>query len=42
MAAALTAGLRWFLLLDVLKLLAGAMVLPYAWRLVGRPRRGLA
>jgi biotin transport system substrate-specific component len=37
--SALTAGLRWFVLLDVLKLAAGAMVLPYAWTLAGRSPR---
>ena len=34
--AALTAGLRWFIALDVLKLVAGAMILPGAWTLLGR------
>ena len=32
--AAVTAGLRWFIALDVLKLMAGAMVLPQAWKLL--------
>jgi len=36
MSAAMTAGLRWFIVLDVLKLMAGAMVLPRAWKLLGR------
>ena len=31
---ALTAGLRWFIVLDVLKLAAGALILPRAWKLV--------
>ncbi len=31
---ALTLGFRWFIALDVLKVLAGAMVLPQAWRFV--------
>ena len=35
---ALTAGLRWFIALDVLKVVAAAMILPKAWALVGRPR----
>jgi biotin transport system substrate-specific component len=30
---ALTAGLYWFVVLDVLKVVAGAMVLPQAWKL---------
>jgi len=29
-----TMGLQWFVLLDVLKLVAGAMVLPQAWKLL--------
>ena len=36
---AITAGLRWFVVLDVLKVLAGAMILPQAWRVFGRTRR---
>ncbi len=32
---AITAGLQWFIVLDVLKVLAGAMVLPHAWKLFG-------
>jgi biotin transport system substrate-specific component len=32
--AALTAGLRWFIVLDVLKIAAGAMVLPQAWKVL--------
>lgn len=35
LAGALNAGARWFLVLDLLKLCAGAMVLPQAWRLFG-------
>ena len=35
MSAAVTVGLRWFILLDVLKLVAGAMILPQAWKLLG-------
>jgi biotin transport system substrate-specific component len=34
LAAAVTMGLQWFVLLDVLKLVAGAMVLPQAWKLL--------
>ncbi len=34
--AALTAGLQWFIALDVLKLVAGALILPRAWKLFGR------
>ena len=34
LAAAVTVGLQWFVLLDVLKLAAGAMILPQAWRLL--------
>jgi biotin transport system substrate-specific component len=34
LALATTAGLRWFIVLDVLKLLAGAMILPQAWKLL--------
>jgi biotin transport system substrate-specific component len=38
---ALTLGFRWFVALDVLKVLAGAMVLPQAWRFVrGTPASG--
>jgi biotin transport system substrate-specific component len=33
---ALTLGLRWFILLDVLKVLLAAAILPQVWRLVGR------
>ena len=35
-ANALTLGLRWFILLDVLKVLLAAAILPQVWRLVGR------
>lgn len=35
-ADALTLGLRWFILLDVLKVLLAAAILPQVWRLVGR------
>jgi biotin transport system substrate-specific component len=34
--AAVTVGLRWFVALDVLKLAAGAMILPAAWKVFGR------
>jgi biotin transport system substrate-specific component len=34
---AVTLGLRWFVALDVLKVLGAAMILPQAWRLIGRP-----
>jgi len=34
-SAALTQGVKWFILLDVLKVLAAAMVLPSVWRLLG-------
>jgi biotin transport system substrate-specific component len=33
---AMVLGLRWFIVLDVLKLLVGAMVLPQVWRVIGR------
>jgi biotin transport system substrate-specific component len=33
---ALTAGLAPFVMLDVLKLTAAAMILPQTWRLLGR------
>jgi len=33
---AITLGLRWFILLDVLKVLVAAAILPQTWRLVGR------
>ena len=32
LALAMTAGFRWFIVLDVLKVMAGAMILPQAWR----------
>jgi biotin transport system substrate-specific component len=35
-ADALTLGLRWFILLDVLKVLLAAAILPQVWRLIGR------
>ena len=35
-ALAITAGLRWFIVLDVLKLMVGAMILPQAWKLLGQ------
>jgi len=35
---AITAGLRWFIVLDVLKVMAGAMLLPQAWKLLGSGR----
>jgi biotin transport system substrate-specific component len=38
-AAAFTAGVAQFVLLDVLKVAAAAMILPSTWRLVGRDRR---
>ena len=34
--AAVTAGLAPFVVLDVLKVAAAAMILPQAWRLLGR------
>jgi biotin transport system substrate-specific component len=37
---AITAGLQWFIVLDVLKVLAGAMVLPQAWKLFARDPQG--
>jgi biotin transport system substrate-specific component len=36
LALAITAGLRWFIVLDVLKVMVGAMILPQAWKLVGQ------
>jgi len=36
LAGAMTQGLRWFVALDVLKILAAALILPQAWRLAGR------
>ena len=33
-SGAVTAGLRWFIVLDLLKLAAGALVLPQAWKLL--------
>ncbi len=33
-ALAISAGLRWFIVLDVLKIMAGAMILPQAWKLL--------
>jgi biotin transport system substrate-specific component len=38
LGAALTAGLRWFIVLDVMKVVAGAMLLPQAWKLLGPSR----
>jgi biotin transport system substrate-specific component len=35
LSAALTQGLKWFIALDVLKVLLAAMILPSAWRLLG-------
>lgn len=35
-ALAITAGVAQFVLLDVAKIALGALVLPYAWRLLGR------
>ena len=37
LSAAVTAGLKWFVVLDLLKLLAGAMILPQAWKLLHFP-----
>lgn len=37
-SAAIDAGLRWFLVLDLLKLLAGALILPQAWTLLHFPK----
>jgi biotin transport system substrate-specific component len=37
LSAAVTAGLKWFVVLDLLKLLAGAMILPQAWKLLYFP-----
>jgi biotin transport system substrate-specific component len=34
LSSALTQGLKWFILLDVLKVLAAALILPSAWRLL--------
>lgn len=39
LAAAFTAGVAQFVLLDVLKVGAAAMILPSTWRLVGRDQR---
>jgi len=35
LSGALTQGLKWFIALDVLKVLVAALILPSAWRLVG-------
>lgn len=35
-SGAVTAGLRWFVALDLLKLMAGALILPQVWKLLGR------
>jgi biotin transport system substrate-specific component len=34
LSLAVTAGLQWFIALDVLKVAAGAMVLPQAWKVI--------
>ena len=36
-SGAVNAGLRWFVLLDLLKLAAGSMILPQAWKLLHFP-----
>jgi biotin transport system substrate-specific component len=35
MSASMTLGLRWFIALDVLKVIAAAAILPFSWRLLG-------
>jgi biotin transport system substrate-specific component len=35
LSAAITQGFKWFVLLDVLKVIVAAMILPGAWRLLG-------
>lgn len=34
-SAALTQGMKWFIALDILKVLAAALILPSAWKLMG-------
>ena len=36
MSAAVTLGLRWFIALDVVKVLAASAILPWTWKLIGR------
>ena len=33
---AITLGLRWFIALDILKVLAASAILPWTWKLIGR------
>jgi hypothetical protein len=40
MSASITIGLRWFIALDVAKVLAAAAILPLSWKLIGRPSTG--
>ena len=36
MSAAVTLGFRWFIALDIVKVLAASAILPWTWKVIGR------